>query len=224
MILRVRFTFEVVGARHFILVGLPELRLRGGVLSVLVLEVADLFVHLPQLVLKLLNVLLAIVNVVIQALEFLVGLHQHLLLVLRLEFVQIDVVLVLARLILQLTVLGVDLDQIHSEFVEVLHLLLIDSLLLGAILLDGVDFLFGLLDLVVGLAKLLSQGLSNLGKTVCLRLQLRQVLHLVNLVIFDIQILGSNLIKLTNELLHNLDSLTKLLAARVVILVFVLLK
>lgn len=50
--------------------------------TVLVLEVADFLVHLPQLVLQLLDVALALFNRIVPIQKFLVSLNQDLLLVL----------------------------------------------------------------------------------------------------------------------------------------------
>lgn len=57
--------FEVTRARHLIFIGFPELALSGGVFTILILKVADLLVHLPQLMLQLLDCLATLLNLVL---------------------------------------------------------------------------------------------------------------------------------------------------------------
>jgi hypothetical protein len=153
-------------------------------------------------------------------LDFLVRLHEHLLLGPRLQSLQIYVVLVLAHFTLPLVVLRVELHEVHPHGVEIRHLLLVHVLLLLHALLQLVDVGLYLVHLSLSLLHLVAHRVANVRQTFRLLIQLIQVVHLVDLLLLDLHVLGADLIQFPYELLHQFDALAQLLTARVVILVF----
>lgn len=107
-----------MAASHFVLKRFPELRLGRAMLTVLVFEIADLFVHLPQLILKLLDVRLALLRGIVHRHELLICLNEHLLLVLSLQPAEVYLVLVLADFVLQGAIGLILLDEAHSHLVK----------------------------------------------------------------------------------------------------------
>ena len=128
-------------------------------------------------------------------LDFLVRLHEHLLLGPRLQSLQIYVVLVLAHFTLPLVVLRVELHEVHPHGVEIRHLLLVHVLLLLHALLQLVDVGLHLVHLSLSLLHLVAHRVANVRQTFRLLIQLIQVVHLVDLLLLDLHVLGADLIQ-----------------------------
>ena len=140
----VALKFKFVWPAHFILKCLSELRLCSGVLPVLVFVVADFFVHLPEFILKLLDSVVALSQLWVKSYDALVDLHKFFLLVVDLVTSQVNVLRVTSDCVLKLIVVCVSLNQVHSNLVKSLKLLVACTFL---IVLLGVQMSYFWIDL-----------------------------------------------------------------------------